>query len=88
MRGTTPKKDVEGRLDRFERLAQRRVSEILARIRLVGNLSDRRNYEYSEEHVRQIFDAIEAEVKASRARFKNVDVAGTDSFMFNIKSKK
>jgi hypothetical protein len=87
MKKTKLERDVEGRRERFERLAQRRVSEILARIRLVGNLSDKRNYEYSEEHVRQIFDAVEAEVKASRARFKNVDTTATDSFRFNIRSK-
>ena len=35
--------------DRFLRLADKRVNAALNKIRLVGNLSDTRNYEYTDE---------------------------------------
>ena len=33
---------------RFERLAERRVTEVLRKMRLIGNLSNKRNYTYTD----------------------------------------
>lgn len=72
----------ETKIGKFERIAQRRVTEIVTKIRLIGNLSDRRNYEYSEEHVRQIFDAVEAEIRACKAKFKSGETVAPLMFAF------
>jgi hypothetical protein len=72
----------ETKAEKFERIAQRRVTEIIAKTRLIGNLSDRRNYEYTEEQVRQIFDALDAEVRACKIKFKSGDVATPVVFSF------
>jgi hypothetical protein len=55
---------------RFERLASKRVTAALHRIRLVGNLANRRVYAYSDDHVRQIFEALEVEIKQAKGRFR------------------
>jgi hypothetical protein len=72
----------ESKLQRFERLAQRRVTETLRCLRLVGNLSNRGNYEYTEEHVRQITDALDAEFKQMKQRFRQEGTTGGNTFSF------
>ena len=70
------------RARRFEELAERRVNEAIKRIRLIGKLSNKSNYAYTDDHVRQIFKALDDEVKATRSRFQSPpeDEAG---FKFN-----
>lgn len=70
------------KVERFERLAQRRVTATLHRIKLVGNLSNRRVYSFSEEHVRQIFDAIETELKHAKSRFRHEGESAVQEFSF------
>ena len=55
---------------RFERLAERRVTETIKKMRLIGNLANRHNYAYTEEHVKQILDALESELRQVKARFR------------------
>jgi hypothetical protein len=68
--------------EKFERIAQRRVTEIVAKIRLIGNLSDKRNYEYTDNHVRQIFDALDTEVRACKVKFRSGDTTPPATFSF------
>lgn len=56
--------------EKFVELAEARVSRALASIRVIGNLSKRSTYEYSEEDVRKIVKALLAEVEAMQARFR------------------
>ncbi|EZH64942.1 hypothetical protein DH09_20775 [Bacillaceae bacterium JMAK1] len=61
---------MEDKLSKFERIAKRRTEETVKKIRLIGNLSNRNNYDYSEEHLDRIFNALEAELKAARRKFQ------------------
>lgn len=72
----------EAKRDRFERLAQRRVTETIRSLRLIGNLANRSNYDYSQHHVRQIVDALETEFKQLKQRFRNDETAGENAFVF------
>jgi len=54
---------------KFVQLASKRVSKALHDIQLIGNLSNRSNYHYTEEDVAKIFGALNAEIRASRKRF-------------------
>lgn len=72
----------ESKIQRFERLAERRVAEVIKRVRLIGNLSNRNNYSFSEKHVRQMFTAIEREVRLARERFSLRSSAKDPSFTF------
>lgn len=61
----------ETRRDKFVRLATSRVNKALKDLQLIGNLSNRSNYDYSEEDVDKIFRALNAEIKACKARFES-----------------
>lgn len=55
--------------DRFKRLATARTNEVLRRLKILGNCSNRQAYNYTEKDVDKIFSAIERKVKEVRARF-------------------
>lgn len=55
--------------ENFVRLAEARVNRALREIRLIGNLSNRGAYAYTETDVRSIFKAIQREVDTAKARF-------------------
>lgn len=59
----------ETRRQRFKRIAGARTNKILDMLKLLGNCSNTGNYEYSENDVKKIFNAIETEVKVSKAKF-------------------
>ncbi len=62
----------ETRKERFRRVATRRTNEMLNRIRILGNCSNKSTYFYTEEDVQKIFSAIEKELRVTRARFANI----------------
>lgn len=55
--------------EKFVRLANKRVNNAIKAIELVGNLSNRSNYDYSQEDAEKIFLALSKELKACRERF-------------------
>lgn len=55
--------------DRFVELAQARVTKAAQILRLIGNLANQNNYEYSEDDVHKIFSALDAEMKLLKAKF-------------------
>ena len=54
---------------RFVELANKRVSKALKSIQLIGNLSNRSNYDYTEADVAKVIRALQEEVAACRKRF-------------------
>jgi hypothetical protein len=54
----------------FVKLAQARVNRTIKDIQLIGNLSNRSNYSYSDEDVTKIFRALNDEIGACRKRFE------------------
>lgn len=63
----------ETKRDRFVRLAEARTNKILEMMRLLGNCSSKTNYEYSDEDVKKIFNALERELKNTKNRFLGID---------------
>ena len=57
---------------KFVRLAESRTRRVVENLRMIGNLSSKTNYEYSEPEVNIIFSFIEDRVKEAKSRF-NVD---------------
>ncbi len=64
--------DNESKRDRFVRIAEARTNKIIERMRLLGNCSSKSNYEYSEEDVKQIFNALEKELKVTKNKFLGI----------------
>ncbi len=58
------------KMDRFKKVAVNRTNNIINQIRLLGNCSNRSNYEYSDEDVKKIFTAIEIELKNTKNKFQ------------------
>ena len=61
----------ETRDDRFKRVAEKRVNIILDKLRILSQLSDKRNYTYTDSQVAKIFRAIDDELKVARSKFQN-----------------
>lgn len=59
----------EARKERFKRLAEYRTKEVLKRLKVLGNCSNRSAYEYTEKDIDKIFFAIEKMVKETKAKF-------------------
>lgn len=54
---------------KFVQLAEARVTKTIRDMRLIGNLSNRSAYEYSEDDTRKIFKALQRELDAAKAKF-------------------
>jgi len=52
---------------------------------LVGNLANKNNYNYTDEHVKQIIETIDNEVKLLKNRFREENT--NDEFTFSFKNK-
>jgi len=74
----------EERISKFEKIAERRVTEAIKKLRLIGNLANKRNYSYTEKHVRQIISALESEIKDLRNKFQNDSSSGKIEFKFKM----
>ena len=75
----------ETKRDRFVRIVENRTNKILDMLRLLANCADKSNYEYDEEDIKQIFAAIDKEVKATKNAFLGID---TKEERFSLKDKK
>jgi hypothetical protein len=53
----------------FVRLAERRTLAVLEKIRILSNLSNHHLYEFYEDDVSEIFDAIQHELDTARTKF-------------------
>jgi len=76
---------VNEKRDKFERLAEKRVTDTIKKMRLVGNLANKRNYDYTEIHVKQIIDVLENELRLLKIRFKEGTVSDNCTFEFKNK---
>lgn len=57
--------------ERFKRIAEARTNAVLDKLRILGNLSNRQMYSYSEEDIEKIFSAINKQVREVRAKFNS-----------------
>lgn len=56
---------------RFKRIAEQRTNAVLDKIRILGNLSNRQMYDYSDEDIEKIFTAINRQLRDIRAKFNS-----------------
>jgi hypothetical protein len=74
MRTTTKKRE------KFVSLATKRVNRTIKDLRLIGNLSNRSAYAYTDEDVKKILRALQREVDAVKARFTGPGDLGDSEF--------
>ncbi len=56
--------------ERFIKIAENRTNKIISMIKLLGNCSNKNNYSYNDEDVKQIFNAIDQELRLAKGRFQ------------------
>lgn len=59
----------ETKNERFKRLASHRTNEVLYRLKVLSNCSNRQLYEYDEKDIDKIFSEIEKKVKEAKSKF-------------------
>lgn len=63
----------ESKRNRFVRIVENRTNKILDMLRLLANCANKSNYEYNEDDIKQIFAAIDKEVKITKNAFLGID---------------
>lgn len=66
--------------EKFVELAEKRVTRAIKDIRLIGNLSNRNNYEFSDDDVTKIIVTLEKEIRDVKNRFRQSSQGGEVSF--------
>ena len=64
----------------FVELANKRVNKALKDIRLISNLANRQNYEYTEDQARKIVKALQQEVDILKQNFMTTAESNTNVF--------
>lgn len=77
----------ESKRDRFIRIVENRTNKILDMLRLLANCSNRSNYEYTDEDIKQIFTAIEKGVKTTKNAFLGIE-SKEERFVLKSKNKR
>ena len=57
--------------ERFKRVAEARTNAVLDKLRVLGNVSNRQIYSYSEEDINKIFSVINKQIKEVKAKFNS-----------------
>ena len=60
----------EKKHERFCKIAERRVNQIIDDMEKLGNCSAKASYDYTEAEVEQIIDALQKEIMRLRERFE------------------
>jgi len=69
--------------ERFINLAEMRVNKALHSIKLIGNLANKRNYEYTDQQASQMISALEAAVRDVKALFR--EDGSSNNLTFRLK---
>lgn len=69
------------RRDRFIRVGERRVNNALKAISLIGNLSNKGNYEYSQSEIKRIEKALKEELFKAMSKFDDAKPVSKKGFI-------
>lgn len=70
------------RRQRFEKIGSKRVQKILDDIDILGNCSNRNNYEYSDADIKKMISAIKRKLKHLEMTFTNQTGRTRQTFKF------
>lgn len=65
---------------KFVELANNRVNRTIKDLRLIGNLSSRASYEYTDEEAKKIIRALQREIDDLKLRFRGEDQSDDNLF--------
>lgn len=64
-----PKQKFTSKRERFISVAESRTNNIIEKIRVLGNCSNKNLYDYSSDEIDKIFKAIQEKLSETKARF-------------------
>lgn len=73
---------METKKEKFRRLASSRTNKIIDMIDLLGNLSNKSNYDYSDSDVDKMFKAIDSSLKTAKSKFSSNSNPKKNKFQF------
>ena len=76
---------MDDKREKFERLAEKRVSDAIKKMRLIGNLANKHNYDYTDDHIKQITETLDNELKVLKSRFREANASADFGFAFKTK---
>ena len=59
--------------ERFKRLATKRTNDLIEKIDVLSNLSEKRNYSYSQDEVEKMFKALNKALVQAKKKFALVN---------------
>lgn len=65
---------------KFVELANNRVNRTIKDLRLIGNLSNRASYEYTDEDAKKIIRSLQREIDDLKLRFRGEDQSDDNLF--------
>jgi hypothetical protein len=74
------KVDKRDKRAKFIDLANKRVTRAIREIKLVGNLANKSNYQYSDEDAKKIVRALQKEIETLKGRFSEGGAGGAIEF--------
>ena len=69
---------------RFEKVGENRVDKILEGLRLLGNCSNKNNYEFTKEDVDFMFDEIKKAIRVAQSKFES-EIINNEQKRFKFK---
>ena len=69
---------------RFEKVAENRVDKILEGLRLLGNCSNKNNYEFTKDDVDFMFDEIKKALRVVQSKFES-EIGSSEQKKFKFK---
>lgn len=66
---------------KFIQLAEKRMNDAIKKLQLLGNLSNKNNYEYTDDEVKQMLDTLKFEVELLEEKYKEGEI-NTVEFKF------
>jgi len=66
--------------EKFVELAQARVNRTIKDLQLIGNLSNRSAYEFTDADIKKMFAAVQKAVDSAKARFSREGDTGSGEF--------
>ena len=65
---------------KFVELANKRVNKAIKDLKLIGNLANRKNYEFTDEQVKKIIKALQKEIDSIKQTFRSTASEGREEF--------
>lgn len=78
----TSTKPSGGKREKFVKLAENRTANAIRAVRVIGNLSNRAHYEFTDADVRKIVAALNGEIETLKRRF--AEPTGRSSVNFKL----